>query len=142
MIGKQFRLQASDVKKVLRSRKPFFCYAFVANILPNRLGHNRFAILLSGKNTRSSVCRNYFRRRYYDCVKHFLEKGSNDIVFVPKKGSIFNHRDTECIRRFGEDIVFVLKNNTPKSPPSLTNSTITPIVNITSTKSAIKDIVK
>jgi len=85
MIAKIYRLNEIEVRKVLRTRKPFFSYTFIANILPNNLGYNRYGILLSGKNTKTSVARNFYRRMFYDGVTLFINKSSFDIVFVPKK---------------------------------------------------------
>ena len=109
MIPKQYRLSENEVKKVLRFRKPFFAYGFVANILPNKVGHNRFGVIFSGKHTKTSIARNFFRRRLYDSVAEICTTGSNDIVFVPKKGKTFHHKNTEDIAGFDKDVGFLKK---------------------------------
>lgn len=109
MIKKIFRLKETEVKKVLKTRKPFFSYGFVANTRQNNLLHNRFAIILSGKNTKTSVNRNFFRRKFYDLVKDSIEVWNLDLVFVPKKWKIFDKNDNLSIVEFEKDILFVLK---------------------------------
>gem|GEM_PF-6120195 len=46
MISKQFRLSERQVKKVLAKSKPFFSYGLVLNKTPNKLDHNRYAIVI------------------------------------------------------------------------------------------------
>mgnify|MGYP005995417273 FL=1 len=46
MITKQFRLKEREVKKVLQRGKPFFSYGIVLNYTKNKLGYNRFAIVI------------------------------------------------------------------------------------------------
>lgn len=69
MIRKQYRLKESEIGKVLRYKKPFFSNSLVANVVANRLGHPRFALILSGKVAKTSVDRNFFRRRLYEMCK-------------------------------------------------------------------------
>jgi len=109
MIKKIFRLKEIEVKKVLKSRKPFFSYGFVANTRQNNLWYNRFAIIFSSKNTKTAVNRNFFRRRFYDLVSTCIENWSVDIVFVPKKWKIFDKNDQGSIVEFEKDIKFILK---------------------------------
>ncbi|MDD2487425.1 MAG: ribonuclease P protein component [Candidatus Gracilibacteria bacterium] len=109
MIKKIFRLKETEVKKVLKSRKPFFSYGFVANSRQNNLGFNRFAIILSSKNTKTSINRNFFRRKFYALAEDSISKGDIDIVFVPKKGKIFDKNSNESIVEFENDIKFILK---------------------------------
>lgn len=107
MIPKLYRLNENEVKKVLRFRKPFFSNGFIANIVPNRVGYNRFGIVFSGKHTKTSIARNFFRRRLYDFMADICTIGGNDVVFVPKKGKTFHHKNAEDITNFDRDIVFV-----------------------------------
>lgn len=109
MIPKQHRLTENEVKKVLRFRKPFFSYGFIANVIPNRKGFNRFGIIFSGKHTKTSIARNFFRRRLYDMVADICATGSNDIVFVPKKGKTFHPKNEEDVTGFTRDIGFLKK---------------------------------
>ncbi len=109
MIPKLYRLTENEVKKVLRFRKPFFSHGFIANILPNKVWHNRFGVVFSGKHTRTSIARNFYRRRLYDTVSDICTTGSNDIVFIPKKGKVFQHKNTEDIANFDKDIGFLKK---------------------------------
>lgn len=97
MIQKIYRLSENEVKKVLRFRKPFFSNGFIANIIPNKVGHNRFGIVFSGKHTKTSIARNFFRRRLYDTIAEICTTGSHDIVFVPKKGKTFHQKNIEDI---------------------------------------------
>ncbi|MDD2891428.1 MAG: ribonuclease P protein component [Candidatus Gracilibacteria bacterium] len=109
MIPKIYRLSENEVKKVLRFRKPFFAYGFIANILPNKVGYNRFGVVFSGKHTKTSVDRNFFRRRLYDTIADICITGANDIVFVPKKGKTFHYKNPEDIAGFDKDIGFLKK---------------------------------
>ncbi len=109
MISKQYRLSENEVKKVLRFRKPFFAHGFIANILPNKVGHNRFGIVFSAKHTKTSIARNFYRRRLYDTLSEIMMTGSHDIVFVPKKGKTFHHKNPEDISNFDRDIGFLKK---------------------------------
>lgn len=85
MIAKEYRLTEREVRKVLSRKKPFFSYMFVANVLENKLEHGRCGILLSGKVTKGSVNRNFWRRRFYDLFLPTLGKLHADIVLVPRK---------------------------------------------------------
>lgn len=109
MIKKIYRLNESSLKKVLKYKKPFFSYWFIANVATNRLPHSRFAIMLSTKNTKTSVNRNFFRRKFYDLVADYINSGSFDIVFVPKKWKTFDKRIEASIVEFENDILFSLK---------------------------------
>ena len=85
MIEKRYRLDEEELRKVLRMRKPFFSYTLVANICVNKLGHARFGIVFSGKQARTSISRNFYRRLFYETTRPFIDAFSLDIVFVPKK---------------------------------------------------------
>ena len=88
MIQKQYRLKEFEVKKVLRCKKPFFSRMFVVLTRKNTCKHNRFAIVISGKNTKKAVVRNIFRRDFYTYVSDFTGTPKNvwkDIVFMTKK---------------------------------------------------------
>lgn len=85
MIAKSFRLNESQIRKVLSQKKPFFSYMFIANIRKNKEIHGRMGILLSGKHAPGSVNRNALRRNIYDLSLKYLDNFPYDIVFVPKK---------------------------------------------------------
>lgn len=85
MISKKYRLNEHELRKVLSKKKPFFSYGIVANTIPNRLGYCRCAILLSGKQAKGSVNRNFFRRLTYDLARSSLDQASLDVVFILKK---------------------------------------------------------
>jgi ribonuclease P protein component len=74
MIAKKYRLSENEVRKVLKQKKPFFSYTFVANVIKNTSSHPRFAILLSGKHAPGSVNRNYWRRLFYKMASKYLKK--------------------------------------------------------------------
>ncbi|MFA5917191.1 MAG: ribonuclease P protein component [Candidatus Gracilibacteria bacterium] len=114
MISKDYRLKENEVKKVLKYGKPFFSYGLVLNYTKNNLKHNRFAIIISGKNVDSSVKRNFFRRRFYDMVNVEMGKGQNpqtyhDLVFVLKKQTKLEKNNLESINGFDNDVKFLLK---------------------------------
>lgn len=109
MIAKKYRLNEKEFRKVLQKRKPFFSYGMIANVLPNRVGYARIGILLSGKQCRGSVNRNSFRRFTYDLSRPFLDGIGHDIVFVPKKGKILDHKNPEDFSEMKKDIQFLWK---------------------------------
>ncbi len=109
MISKKFRLNEKELGKVLRKKKPFFSYSLIANTFPNPLWHNRCAILLSGKQTKWSVNRNYFRRTLYDMSAPYLADSGLDIVFVAKKWTVYNYKDAQQVAEFKRDIIFLWK---------------------------------
>jgi ribonuclease P protein component len=109
MIKKIYRLKEKEIKKVLKFKKPFFSYNIIANYIKNNLWYNRFAILLSHKNTKTSVSRNFFRRKMYTLVSNSIYKSSFDIVFVPKKWKTFDKKKKEDILGFENDISFLIK---------------------------------
>lgn len=113
MIKKIFRLNERQVKKVLKSKKPFFAYWVVSNTIPNTFWYNRFAIILWWKSVKNSVERNYFRRFFFDLLKNYIFKIPNnwlDIVFVVKKQNKLDKKNSQGIKDFEKDILFLLKN--------------------------------
>ncbi len=66
---------------------------FIANILKNKENTGRAGILLSSKCTKWSVNRNFWRRHFYDLSHPFLSQIQEDVVFVPKKWIMLNHKD-------------------------------------------------
>lgn len=108
MIKKIYRLKEKEIWKVFKWR-PFFSYWFVANTKNNKLEFPRFAIIFSGKNTKTSVDRNFYRRKFYDISSKYLDLPWIDMVFIPKKWSIFDRRNEETVANFEQDINFVLK---------------------------------
>ena len=76
----------------------------VANVATNRLGYPRFALILSGKVAKTSVDRNFYRRRLYDFCKEFPQTTSLDIVFVVKKWIVLKRKDTEVAEKFTQDL--------------------------------------
>jgi ribonuclease P protein component len=109
MIKKIYRLKEREIKKVLKFKKPFFSYNLIANLIKNNLWYNRFALFLSHKNTKTSVSRNFFRRKMYNLVSDSIQKSSFDIVFIPKKWKTFDKKKKEDILGFENDISFLIK---------------------------------
>jgi ribonuclease P protein component len=110
MIKKKYRLKECDVRKVLKWNKPFFSYWLIANMKKNFLGYSRFCIALSTKNTKTSINRNFFRRRFYDISRNYILKWWYDFVFIPKKWKTFDQKNWTQITDFDKDINFILKN--------------------------------
>ncbi len=109
MIAKLFRLTESDVGKVLKRKKPFFSYTLVANVTKNQLAHARFGIILSGKVTKTSVDRNFYRRMFFELARPYIEKSTFDIVLVVKKGNVLTRKNPEHIANFEKEVTFLLK---------------------------------
>jgi len=104
MIAKQYRLKESQIGKVLRYKKPFFSNILIANVSQNRLEYPRFALILSGKVTKTSVDRNFFRRLSYTICSEYFTKISGDIVLVAKKGTKLSRKDPILIEKFSRDL--------------------------------------
>jgi hypothetical protein len=125
MISKKNRLSEREVKKVLTRWKPFFSYGLVLNYAKNNLEKNRFAIVIWWKSVKTSVERNFFRRRFYDLVSKSIKLpslangvpwnkiqggGINwiDYVFVVKKQTKLDKKDINSTKSFYQDIKFLL----------------------------------
>jgi len=109
MIKKIYRLKESEIKKVLKYKKPFFSYNLIANIIDNKLPYSRFALFLSWKHVKTAVSRNYFRRLFYNISSDYILKWSYDIVVIPKKWKIFDKKDKAIILEFENDLKFIFK---------------------------------
>lgn len=112
MIKKEYRLNESEVKKVLSKRKPFFSYGIVLNYFPNTFKSNRFAIVIPWKVVKNNISRNFFRRRFYSLVFSYINTENNktyDMVFLLKKETKLDKNDFESIKLFDKDIKFLLK---------------------------------
>lgn len=110
MIKKIYRLQEKEIKKVLKFKKPFFSYWLIANYIENKLPYSRFALFLSGKNCKTAVSRNFFRRKFYNLSSAYMQKWNYDIVVIPKKWKTFDKKDNLAIVEFEKDINFLYKN--------------------------------
>ena len=110
MIAKKNRLSERQVKKVLRKWKPFFSRACVVNVLSNESDYNRYAIVLSWKSVSWAVCRNYFRRIFYNMVFSAFfaaDWKGKDIVYVIKKQTKLDKNDQKSIAIFKKEIDFL-----------------------------------
>jgi len=111
MISKQFRLSERQVKKVLAKSKPFFSYGLVLNKTPNKLDHNRYAIVIWAKSVNHNVTRNFFRRRYYEYARTQITSAittqSYDIACVVKKQTKLDRKDKSSIMSFDKDLQFL-----------------------------------
>ena len=78
--------------------------------MQNNMCNNRYAIILSAKNTPWSVHRNFFRRTFYDVVNNTNSwYTSYDIVFSPRKGKFFDKTIETHTIEFVREIEFLLK---------------------------------
>jgi ribonuclease P protein component len=121
MIAKRFRLTESQIGKVLKNKKPFFSNLLIANAARNGLEVSRFALILSGKVAKTSVDRNFYRRRFYDRVAIYLgEQNASgkqalpgiDTSFVVQKGNICGRRDLSMISKFETEVDTLLRKVT------------------------------
>lgn len=106
MIAKKYRLAEREVKKVLAKWKPFFSYSIVFNIIPNRLGYNRYAIVIGGKSVPNNVVRNIYRRLFYDTVKKYGDTSYGDVVCVVKKKTKLENT-SETIQKFHWEMTYL-----------------------------------
>ena len=95
MLAKKYRLQEREVKKVLHKGKPFFSYSIVFNVIPNKLGYSRFAIVIGWKSVPTNVVRNTYRRAYYNICQKYIGKSYGDVVCVVKKKTKLGREDVE-----------------------------------------------
>jgi ribonuclease P protein component len=118
MIAKRFRLTESQIGKVLKNKKPFFSNLLIANAARNGLEVSRFALILSGKVAKTSVDRNFYRRRFYDRVALYLDEQNAsgvqalagiDASFVVQKGNICERRDLPMITKFETEVDTLLR---------------------------------
>ena len=109
MISKEYRLTERELRKVLSRKKPFFSYIFIANTLTNKAPHGRCGILLSSKCAKGSVNRNFWRRMFYDMSLSTLLRINMDVVVVPKKWTVLDHKNQETIAEFQKNILFLYK---------------------------------
>ncbi|MDD2907846.1 MAG: ribonuclease P protein component [Candidatus Gracilibacteria bacterium] len=110
MIAKKYRLTEKETKKVLHKGKPFFSYGIVLNLLKNDLPYNRFSIVIGGKSVKTSIDRNFFRRKFYDKCSGKIENSgqSYDLVFVVKKQTKLEKKEVSSIISFEKDLSFLL----------------------------------
>jgi len=110
VIAKKYRLTEKETKKVLHKWKPFFSYGIVLNMIKNDLNYNRFSIVIWWKSVKTSITRNFFRRRFYDlCSNNILEnKIGFDLVFLVKKQTKLDKKDNLSIIWFDKDLNFLL----------------------------------
>ena len=110
MIAKRYRLNYRETKKALAHGKPFFAGGLTALALPGRAAHHRVAVVISGKNARGSVIRNFFRRAFFDAlasrVLSALPAGARpkDVVMLAKRGTVLDHRNPASVEAFRRDL--------------------------------------
>jgi len=72
-----------DFEKIFKNGKSAKGSFLVLKFLPNAVGVNRFAFIVSKKVSAKSVVRNKIRRRLSESVKDYIEeKDSTDFVFI------------------------------------------------------------
>lgn len=108
MLAKKYRLHEREVKKVLHKGKPFFSYSIVFNVIPNRLGHSRFAIVIGWKSVPNAVIRNSYRRLYYNIASEYMHQNIWDVVCVVKKQTKLQ-KDTECLNKIVSEINYLFE---------------------------------
>ncbi len=112
MIKKIYRLNETQLKKVLKFWKPFFSYWIVLNYIKNDLTYNRFWIIIWAKSVENNITRNFFRRFLFDSVRQKIFDQNNtkyDFVFTVKKQFKLDIKNIESINTFEKDIKFLLK---------------------------------
>jgi hypothetical protein len=113
MIKKKFRLKEREVKKVLGKWKPFFSEWIVLNSTLNKVGFNRFSIVIWWKSVNTNVTRVFFRRRFFDKIMENNYLLDNiiwkDFVFVVKKKNKLDRKDLVAIKTFKKDLNFLIK---------------------------------
>lgn len=106
MIAKKYRLKEREVKKVLSKGKPFFSYTIVFNVIPNRLEHSRFAIVIAGKSVPNNVTRNIYRRLFFTISQKYIDHNHGDIVCVVKSKSKLD-KNPKNIKKIYSEITYL-----------------------------------
>ncbi len=106
MIAKKYRLKEREVKKVLQKGKPFFSYSIVFNVIPNKLPHGRYAIVISGKSVPTNIVRNQYRRMFYEICRNYIYRQGFDIVCVVKVKTKLT-KDPESIKKICWEIFYI-----------------------------------
>jgi ribonuclease P protein component len=113
MIAKKFRLCEHEVKKVLRARNAQFSDVFIGNIIQSKGESSRFALVLSSKATKTSIDRNFFRRRFFEFIrtKNLMQTFSTqfDVVCLPKKWKVFSRRNIASIDDFDKWLTVLMR---------------------------------
>ena len=88
MLPKKFRLPLDRF-----SRKRWLSLqsaSFLLKFLDNRLGYNRFGIIISAKAERKSVKRNFWRRRFMERIKSWPNLSRDFLIIVSPKVKYMN----------------------------------------------------
>lgn len=82
---------------------------FIGNTAASKDPFAKVGIMLSGKVTRGSVNRNFFRRKFYELSRPYLAQMKVHAVFVPKKGTLLSYKDINSVAEFEKNITFIYK---------------------------------
>lgn len=75
----------------------------------NKIGYNRFAIVISSKSVNTNVERNFFRRRFFDMISEKkLITTWYDLVFVVKNKVKLWKKIEWSFASFSKDLKFLL----------------------------------
>lgn len=93
MIAKKFRIRKWRVQKLLKQPDSKKIGLFVVKMLPNKVLHHRWSVIISKKIEKRAVIRNLKRRQIYEAIRVITkeenseEKSSThfDIALIPYK---------------------------------------------------------
>ena len=91
MLSIKYRLKKQrDIKDLFLQKKAVFGRYFIVNYKENKLNYPRFAFILSKKNIKKAVDRNYFKRVLRHIVYQNLDKitAGVDVAIVVKPSVI------------------------------------------------------
>lgn len=111
MLSKINRIKKKkDFEAIFKKGKSFKNGFLMLKVLPNSLGINRFAFIISLKVSKSAVVRNKIRRRISEVVRLQLDsfKDSSDNVFVALPG--LNKKSFQETKELAEQLLKKAKN--------------------------------
>lgn len=89
MIPKKYRLNAEELKKVVKDGRSVNSENFYAKYTANNMSYSRFSIVISKKTSLLSVGRHLLKRRLSDIIEKsgFIMKNNYDIVIFSKENA-------------------------------------------------------
>ena len=110
MLVKRLRLvKEKDFKIIFKLGKSFYAKIFRIKVLANKLGFNRYGIVISTKVSKKAVKRNKLKRQFRSIIKEFDKKiiAGFDLVIIVSPIAL--NQEYKFIKNELERILFTLK---------------------------------
>jgi len=110
MLAKRLRLvKEKDFKTIFKLGKSFYAKIFRVKILANKLGFNRYGIVIRTKVSKKAVERNKLKRQLRSVIKEFDQKIITGLDLVIIVSPIALNQEYKIIKKELERILFTLK---------------------------------